>query len=243
MHRDFPLIVAANRDEHHSRPTEPLSICHASNIVAGRDVRMGGTWMGLGRNRRFAAITNIRESGKASAGFSRGLLVQNFLMSDLTAPEYIDSVATNAANYAGFNLLLHDNTGLYHFSNWNNQYSRLANGVYAVTNNPPGTECWPKARLGIAALQAALQSDLTPAALFNLLADRTPAADDELPRSSASLALERALSCRFVTTLKYGTRASTVVLVDRSDAAIIAEKTFNHHARETLYREYNWNFS
>lgn len=220
-----PLILAANRDEFYARPTLPLAQWEdAPQVYAGRDLEAGGTWLGISADGRFAALTNIREPGKPPGRRSRGELVARFLTSDVSMDEYLSEIATRSSEYGGFNLLVGDRQQL-HFLNGNDPIPRrLEAGVYGVSNAGLDTP-WPKLVKAKAALSEHLENP-DPEALFGFLIDHAPAPEAELPSTGVGLATEKLLSSVFIASPNYGTRASTVLLVNADGSRRLIERSF-----------------
>jgi uncharacterized protein with NRDE domain len=228
-HPDYRLIVAANRDEFYDRPTARAGFWTDSPaILAGRDLQAGGTWLGIDRRGRFAAVTNYRQGQREQAApRSRGHLVSGFLTTSTGVREYIDQTQADAALYNGFNLIAGDTRELLYYSNREGHARALAPGVYGLSNHLLDT-AWPKVTSTKSALGALLNrgaSDLIDG-LFGLLSDRSQAADDQLPHTGAGREWERLLSSAFIASDSYGTRSSTVVLVGRDGRIVFAERTF-----------------
>ncbi len=234
-HPDFPLVVAANRDEHFSRPTETARFWPgASSLLAGRDVQAGGTWLGITREGRFAALTNYREPENGSIiseTSSRGRLVSNFLSGTQSAADYLANLAAHSGDYRAFNLLCGTLTdGLLHYSNRaeapeSTVMQPLAPGIYGLSNSLLDVS-WPKVADGKSAMARALAQLPRNEALFRLLRDETMHDDAKLPRTGVSLEWERVLSAAFVRAPHYGTRSSTVLTFDRRDYITFDEQTF-----------------
>lgn len=226
-HPGFPLVVAANRDEFFARRTASADFWpDHPQVLAGRDLEGGGTWMGITRSGRFAALTNYREPAtQRKDAPSRGLLVADFLTGDETIDACLDRVAPEAGRYNGFNLLLGDRERLVWFSNVSGERRELPPGVYGVSNHLLDSP-WPKVGAGKAALAAALAALPDDAALFELLRDDTVHPDDALPRTGVSLDWERLLSAAFVKAPGYGTRSSTVLCIDGGGRAKFDEQTW-----------------
>jgi uncharacterized protein with NRDE domain len=222
------LVVAANRDEFHARPTAPAAFWRdAPHVLAGRDLRGGGTWLGVTRGGRFAAITNYRDTADPPPGApSRGHLVADFLTGAADAGEYVRRTDREGHRYAGFNLLAADDSGLFYVSNRAAGWRRLEPGVYGLSNHLLDTP-WPKVRRATAALRASLAqpADGLEPALFSALADEAFAPDGELPETGVGMELERALSAPFIRAGEYGTRASTVLAVSRGGGVRLVERT------------------
>jgi len=228
-HREYPLVIAANRDEAYSRPAAPAAFwADHPEIFAGRDLQQFGTWLGLNRNGRVAAVTNFREANKlAQAPRSRGALVSEYLTGTESTAACLERVKREAAQYNGFILLAGDLDSLYWYSNRGPDPQRIAPGVHGLSNHLLNTP-WPKIRRSREVVQALLhapEAELA-ASLFALLADRNPAPDDELPDTGVGRERERELSPVFVAGDRYGTRASTVLLVHRNGEVLYAEKSF-----------------
>jgi uncharacterized protein with NRDE domain len=228
-HPQYSLVVAANRDEFYDRPTAPAEFwSDAPSVLGGRDLKAGGTWLGIDRMGRLAAVTNYRQGERESpAPRSRGHLVSDFLMGDADALEYIERVRSEAELYNGFNLIAGDPWGLFYFSNRERRVRSLAPGLYGLSNHLLDTP-WPKVASAKSALGALLNhgaSELTED-LFALLSDRSQPADGVLPATGVSPEWERLLSSAFIASDGYGTRSSTVVLVGRSGDMVFVERSF-----------------
>jgi uncharacterized protein with NRDE domain len=230
-HPRYRLVVAANRDEFHARPAAPLALWPApADILAGRDLRAGGTWLALDRQRRFGVVTNFRELQAARAGApSRGGLIPDYLHGASGAGGFLSALAPRAAEYSGFNLLLSDGAALWYGSNRATPLARaLAPGVYGLANELLDTP-WPKltrVRAGFERWLCTPEAD--PAALFVLLADRTPALSGAAPATGGLPAhWARALSAPFVQHPEYGTRCSTVLLLGLEGQVQLSERRFD----------------
>lgn len=210
-HPDYPLIVLANRDEFHARPAAAARFWEeAPAVLAGRDLSAGGTWLGVTRQGRFAALTNVREPGMAPGEHSRGLIVSAYLLGNDGAEAYAARVTAAGGSYSGFNLLVSDGDSLWWTSNRGAGPRRLTPGIYMLSNHLLDTP-WPKVEL----LRAGFREQLhhpEPEALLALLQDEREAADINLPDTGIGLAMERLLSAPFIRSPNYGTRASTVLL-------------------------------
>ena len=228
-HPDYALVVAANRDEFYDRPTTRADFwADHPGILGGRDLRAGGTWLAVDRSGRFAAVTNYRQGEREPAApRSRGLLVSDYLSSEIDATAYAARVEREGAEYNGFNLLAGDARELHWLSNREGRPRRLGPGIYGLSNHLLDTP-WPKVTAGKTALQALLgghSGDLV-SGLFALLSDSTRVPDDALPRTGIGLAWERLLSSAFIATAEYGTRSSTVVLMGRDGMVTFVERSF-----------------
>jgi uncharacterized protein with NRDE domain len=234
-HSRYRLVVAANRDEFYARPTAAAGWwADAPRVLAGRDLREGGTWMGVTRDGRFAAVTNVRDPQSYQTGApSRGHLVGNFLVSRAPSLGYAAGLMPLAPRFNGFNLLVCDGTTLAWFSNRQAGARILPPGVYGVSNALLDTP-WPKVVTGKEDLRRALagpEAELE-ARLFESLARRDPAPDAELPRTGVGDERERALSSAFIATPDYGTRCSTVLLIGHDGEVSLTERTATLAAEE-----------
>ena len=223
-HPDYPLVVAANRDEFHARPTAALAHWpDVPQVVAGRDLEAGGTWLGITEAGRFAAVTNVREPGKPRGQASRGGLTADFLRGDTSPGDY--ATAMDGSAYSGFNLLLADRNQLWYRSNRDGAARALPPGIYGVSNHLLDTP-WPKLATAKARFGEALAALPNADALFGILTDREIVPDEHLPATGVSLEWERLLSAIFVQSPSYGTRASTVLLRHADGSAHIEERSF-----------------
>jgi uncharacterized protein with NRDE domain len=235
LHPRYRLVLAANRDEFHGRPTEPLHRWPGPyGIVAGRDVRAGGTWLGVTPSGQWAAVTNFRDQFhlRRADARSRGDLVVDFLAGDAFPSEHIARIAPSASEYNGFNLLVGDGREVAWMSNRGPEgqavHSILEPGVYGLSNDLLDTP-WPKVRRGKERLREILIGGEPPstARLLDLLMDTSLAAEHELPNTGVSPELERALSAVFIRTPEYGTRSSSAILIDRDGGIAFAERGFS----------------
>lgn len=224
-----PLIAAANRDEFYNRPAAPAAWWEDHpQIYAGRDLQGGGTWLGVTRDGRFAALTNIRApSEKRSDAPSRGALVANYLAGHATALEYVDEIAVNADNFNGFNLLVGDCNQLVWFSNGKKDDPRngrpLAPGIYGLSNDLLDSP-WPKVVRTKAQFASLLCQGAPEEAFFEMLTDTTRASDCRLPKTGVGMEMERLLSAVCIESPTYGTRASTVVQLHDNNVVVLNER-------------------
>ncbi|MDR3368551.1 NRDE family protein [Rhodoferax sp.] len=215
---DSPLLLVANRDEFYARPTAALHHWEDAPILAGRDLQAGGTWLGVSRCGRMAALTNYRAPAMMrSDAPSRGELVSGFLRGDVSSSDYLGQLQGQAAQYNPFNLLVFDGTTLMGLQSRDARVLSMAPGVGAVSNADFHTP-WPKlSQLQTGLQDLLLQRRTSDVQLMALLQDRSPAPDAELPATGVPLALERALSAVFVATPGYGTRASSLVRYEKNE--------------------------
>jgi len=228
VHPRFPLVFAANRDEFHERPTAPAAFWDdAPHVLAGRDLRAGGTWMGVARDGRWAALTNFRDPEDVARERSRGELVAGYLTGTDTPDQYLRQVAAQMDEFSGFNLLIGDTREVAYVGNRGGAARRLPPGVYGLSNHLLDTP-WPKVRRGTRDLEQALAAPGEPHVerLFEILAGSDPASDDELPETGVGREWERVLSSLFIVSPAYGTRASTVLLMDTGGRVTFVERSF-----------------
>jgi uncharacterized protein with NRDE domain len=224
---EYPLLVAANRDEFHSRPTHAADWwADDRDILGGRDLQAGGTWLGLHRSGRFAAITNFRDAAPSRGGKrSRGLLVSEFLRSRVAPLDYLQSIETDG--YAGFNLLVSDGRTLASLSNRDGPARELTAGVYGLSNATLDTP-WEKVERSKRALNALLADNaVNETSLLRVLADRDKGSPDDVSSGHLPFATAHAITAPFIVLPEYGTRCSTVVMADRNDQWSLTERRFN----------------
>ncbi|MBP8168507.1 MAG: NRDE family protein [Azonexus sp.] len=224
VHPDYPLVVAANRDEFYARPTAIAAPWpDAPQIIGGIDLEAGGTWLGITESARFAAVTNVREPNMAKAASSRGALTRDFLLSNMPAGDFAQQI--EGSHYAGFNLLLSDGESLLYCSNRDGEPRALPPGIYGLSNHLLDSP-WPKLVQARQRFTAALQHLPEEAAFFELLADQTIVEDDKLPQTGVPLEWERLLSAVFVKSENYGTRASTLLWQGSDGTLKLHEQSF-----------------
>lgn len=225
-HPEYPLIIAANRDEYYHRPTQNVHWWpDFPDLLAGKDLHSGGTWMGISRQGRFAAVTNIREGGPSSGDYlSRGQITLKYLTNQITDQEFHQFLYNSRENFRGYNLLFGSMQKLQHFSNRTRTISELKPGIYGLSNaalNSP----WPKVEKGKAKLNQLLSAmSVKHEDLFQILADKSIAADKYLPDTGISLERERQLSSICICGADYGTRSSSTLTIDRDNNIILHEK-------------------
>lgn len=265
-HPRYRLVVAANRDEYHDRPAAPLGHWPApADILAGRDLRAGGTWLGVDRHRRFAVVTNFRDpppdavplaipggrpsgpdilSGRSphAARPSRGRLIPGYLDASGGPGDYLAALEGEAGDYGGFNLLLADAESLWYATNRATPFARaLSPGIHGLSNERLDTP-WPKLRRVRRGFEEWLEGggSAESGALFALLGDRAPATEAEgLPSTGLEPEWERTLSSPFVLHETYGTRCSTIVAIEPTGGCYLAERRFDRggaRSGETEYR-------
>jgi len=216
----YELLFAANRDERHARPTAAAAWWpDLPSVFGGRDLVARGSWLGVDRAGRLAAVTNFRDANAGPAPESRGALVADYLRATLSPGEFAAALDTRRDAYGPFSLLLREQGGLRYASN-RAPAAELGAGVHALSNAAYGVE-WPKVRSARSGMEQLLDTPDPLAGLFSLLAERATAATAE----------ERYSSSHFVVGPVYGTRSSTVVLIDRGGLLTFAERSFDASAR------------
>ncbi|PLW69134.1 NRDE family protein [Pseudohalioglobus lutimaris] len=213
----YPLMVAANRDEFHARPTAPAGFWDEHpDVFAGRDLQAGGTWMGINRNGRFAAVTNYRDPQRTVPGpRTRGELTTSFLAGKQTAEAYLREVAHRARDYAGFNLLLGEAGTLWYYSNSTHDEGprQLRPGIYGLSNARLDTP-WPKILLGKQAMQNQIHSIPSHNGLASAVSSRELASPEQLQAQGLDSEMDQLLSSQFIVNPTYGTRATTTLWQD-----------------------------
>jgi uncharacterized protein with NRDE domain len=234
---DWPLIVIANRDELHSRPTLPAGPCSdASNILGGRDLNAGGTWLGMTTNGKLALLTNFREPGRHDPHApSRGLLTDQYLRGESMAKSFASEVQNHCHRYNGFNLLLGDGSDLWYCSNRSDvPVQQVKSGIMGISNASLDTP-WPKlkrTRNAVSALlsQHILSAPPDPVSFFDIMQDTRSASLSELPQTGVGPEREKLLGSPFIKNERYGTRCITLIM-QRSDGLVrFHEKRFDAQA-------------
>lgn len=258
VHPRYPLVIAANRDEFYDRPTAPAAFWPESpEVLAGRDLRAGGTWIGITRTGRIAAVTNYRDMKRNKPDApSRGKLVSGFLLSSDHPVNYLEHLAQEADQYNGFNILVGEREEIYGYSNCEGKIRKVPQGIHGLSNHLLDTP-WPKVEIGKQILRGVLaEADFSAEDIFDLLLNRAIAKDEDLPDTGVGLEWERILSPIFIKSPTYGTRSSTIILLDRAGGITFTERSFDNglenvttvkhsfllsgksHANQDLYREY-----
>ncbi|MFZ6012770.1 MAG: NRDE family protein [Bacteroidota bacterium] len=241
-HPDYKLIVAANRDEFYHRKTAAARYWDDyPKILGGRDLEASGTWLGMTKSGRISMLTNYRDPKNIDPKApSRGRLVFDFLQNGSASEDYLSKLQPTAKLYNGFNLIVGDVEDLWYFSNYRDGIEKLKPGLHGLSNHLLDTP-WPKVEQGKKKVETALQSSsVTTEKLFDLLYDDEVADDDLLPDTGIGLERERALSSMFIKTAGYGTRCSTVVLVDHNNHVQFSERVYDLKTFE--YTTQNFSF-
>jgi uncharacterized protein with NRDE domain len=244
VHPHYRLVVAANRDEFHERPTAAMAKWPSpDDIIAGRDLRARGTWLAMDRARRFGIVTNFRDlQPPAPNAPSRGNLIPDYLRNQAGASAHLEELQPNAGRYSGFNLLLTDSTSVWYASNRANHFATpLPPGIYGLSNEFLDTP-WPKLQRVRRRFDALLMQggEVSEEELFAILADPTQAGiNDELPKTGLSPEWEQLLSSPFIRNEDYGTRSSTVVLLKPSGAVSLTERRFDSAGSVTAETQFS----
>lgn len=246
-HADWPLFLAANRDEFHARPARPAAPWgDHPDVIAGIDEQAGGTWLGVTRQGRFAVLTNYRDlnlPGPANP-VSRGELVKNFLTGNDSIAEYASNAARRGDQYAGFNLIVGDSQQASYIGNQAAEpcvAHTLSPGRYVVSNHLLDT-AWPKTERLREVLNNFPVDHLERSVnrVFELLKDDRQAPDHELPQTGLPLEKERLLSSPFIISPDYGTRCSTVLAIHRSGRALFSELTYDRDGQPLERHDWPW---
>lgn len=228
QHPEYNLILAANRDEEYKRPTRPAQFwSEHSHILAGKDEKAGGTWLGVTKTGTFAALTNYRDPtiNKKDAP-SRGHLVLDYLKNNGNPADYLQQVHLKAPRYSGFNLLAGMGGALAYYSNQQQEIKPLQAGLYGLSNHLLDTP-WPKVTAAKQGLHQLLKEDtFTIDNLFKLLADERQADEEQLPSTGLSKELEKKVSPIFIKSEGYGTRNSTVLLIKKDGEVTFEERRY-----------------
>lgn len=228
-HPIYRLIVAANRDEFYERPTAPAQFWEDKPyLLAGRDLSQRGTWLGITKSGRFAALTNYRDPAEQRKNVrSRGEIVTDFLDSGVTAAQFLKALQQKRLEYAGFNVIAGTADELFYYSNVENEVKKISAGTHGLCNHVLDTP-WPKVVKGKLELQKLVeqQRNIQPDELFDVLQDAEPFPDGQLPDTGVGKKLERVLSSLFIQSEGYGTRSSTVLLIDHENNITFVERTY-----------------
>lgn len=240
QHPQYPLVFAANRDESYNRPSRAARFWDENpNILAGKDLEAGGTWLGINKRGAFSAITNYRDPSISKENPpSRGKLVLDFLQADEPPQTYLSNLQSRADQYMGFNLLAGSLDELGYYSNQQDNILLLDEGLYGLSNHLLETP-WPKVRRAKDKMRTIISNkNIAPEPLFDLLADDREAPVEELPDTGIPKDIEKKVSPIFIKSDGYGTRCSTVLLVDHNGEVTFAERRFKPGTMEI--QEENW---
>lgn len=243
QHSIYKLIIASNRDEFFSRPTLEADFWKENkSILGGRDIQSGGTWLGLNKTGRFIAITNYRDrKSDRSNARSRGELSESFLSQNSSVSAFLADISKKKDQYNGFNILLSDDRfdSLYHYSNIPDRTNKISDGIHGLSNHLLDTS-WPKVQRGKNYLSEILRSETIDGyEIIDLLRNGNEAPDEMLPETGISYDLEKKLSPVFISMKGYGTRCSTVILVNYDNELSFLEVSYNEQKQVIGEKKYN----
>jgi uncharacterized protein with NRDE domain len=241
-HPRYKLIIAANRDEFYNRKTAPAHFWpDYPDVLAGRDLEAGGTWMGVTRKGKVALVTNYRDLRNLKpVAPSRGLLVSEYLANGTPPEPYLQQVAGKATAYNGFNLIAGTPDTLAYYSNYKTHPEVLQPGIYGLSNHLLNTP-WPKVVKGKKMFEERIEGEFRHADLLEFLYNDEQAPDDQLPDTGVGLERERALSAMFIKSPGYGSRCSTVITVDYQNRLCFTERTY--HVPSHTYQDVTFDFT
>lgn len=241
-HPRYKLIVAANRDEFYQRKTAAADYWQDHpEILGGRDLEAKGTWMAMNKNGRLAMVTNYRDlRNLKTVAPSRGALVTDFLLEQSSPEKYLNEVAVKGYQYNGFNLIVGSAEGLWYNSNYKEGVEKISPGLHGLSNHLLDTP-WPKVERGLEKMdKLMLEEEIHSDQLYTILLDEAVASDDKLPDTGIGLERERALSSMFIKSPGYGTRCSTVILIDQHNAVQFSERVYD--LKTFSYTQKNFDF-
>ena len=242
-HPSYKLIVAANRDEFHRRKTAAADFWKDyPNILGGRDLEANGTWLGVSRSGKISLLTNYRDPQHINPSApSRGHLVSDFLEDNVAAEPYMKAVESRGKQYNGYNLIAGTADKLWYHSNYAPGTQSIAPGLHGLSNHLLDTP-WPKVERGKQLLEPILkQKRIEPSKIFEFLYDDHVAADNQLPDTGVGLERERALSSMFIKSPDYGSRCSTVVLIDRQNHLLFSERVYDLSTFQFATKDFEFN--
>ena len=228
----YKLVLAANRDEVYARPTEAAHFWeNQSTLLAGKDLEANGTWLGITKAGKIAAITNCHDGEFEEASHtkkkSRGKIVTNYLDSSLSPEDFLNELTAEKNAYLPFNVLLGTVDQLFHFNSREQNFTPLMPGTHSISNATLNTP-WPKvSRTKEQINKLASEKDAYMESLFQMMMDETPAPDDQLPNTPLPLDLNRKVSAPFIKTDEFGTRCTTLILVDQENNVTFVERTYD----------------
>ena len=241
-HPKYKLIIAANRDEFYARKTAAADYWKDfPKIIGGRDLEAMGTWMAMTKSGKIGMVTNYRDLKNINPNApTRGLLVSDFLINDYQSEEYLKEIHLKADQYNGFNLLVGTIGQLYYYSNYQSKIIKLEAGTYGLSNSLLDTP-WPKVKRGKEIFSSAINHyEIAIESIFEILEDESIAPDDQLPNTGLDIERERALSAMFIKTPNYGSRCSTVVLVDKDNQVSYSERVYDLETFDFNQQEFHF---
>lgn len=229
-HKKYPLILAGNRDEFYDRPAKNAHFWNTNPpVLAGKDLKAGGTWLGVSDKGELGAITNYRDLTNPTKGEkSRGAIIPEFLNRENDLQKALEPFIEHGELYSGFNLIAGDTENLFYVSNITNQIERLHPGCYGISNAFLNTP-WPKVNSAKKNFKSIISSDeIDEEAVFNLLQIRKTYPEHLLPQTGLSPELEKDVSSIFIETENYGTRCSTLLMIDNMGVVTFIERTYRN---------------
>lgn len=232
IHPVYDLVLIANRDEFYARPTREAMFWSEEgfpDLLAGKDMEAGGTWMGITQTGKWAAVTNYRDISNIKENApSRGNLVLDYLKGNNSAQNYLENIHNKADSYNGFNLLIGEEENVYYYSNQTHKITVVQPGIYSLSNALLNTH-WPKSDTAKKNLQTCIANNtLDKTSLFAILTDFEKAPEKKLPHTGLPAEMEKELSSIFIKTQNYGTRSSTLLLKEKSGKASFIERLYNN---------------
>lgn len=240
QHPDFPVIICANRDEFHRRPTQSMHWWSEQNILAGKDLQAGGTWFGLSPNGNFSALTNFRRPAKFDEKKrSRGNLVLQALATNASSTEQY--LIQKSEQYNDFNLVFGQLNNLQAFDSVNKKFVTLSPGFHSVCNGALD-DIWPKMASGINLLEELISlKDVDIEKFFAVMNNQNIAEVQHLPDTGLSTELESLLSSIFITSAEYGTRSTAIILQNKVGDIEVYERNYNNQGKALNHNEFNIN--
>jgi uncharacterized protein with NRDE domain len=241
-HPNYKLILAANRDEFYERETKPLhNWKENSDLYAGKDLKEGGTWLGITSKGKIAAITNYRDMSKIKSNApTRGKLITDFLLNKVSPERYSAILMKTAEKYNGYNLIFGRMEDLFYFSNETKETLKLSSAIYGLSNHLLDTP-WPKVKKSRKRFIEILEEPVpSKYELFELLKDNEIYPDEDLPETGLPKDLERMVSPIFTVAGNYGTRSSSVIFIDKDDNVQFIEKSLNNYTKEWETSSFNF---
>jgi uncharacterized protein with NRDE domain len=241
-HPKYSLVLAGNRNEFYERPTKRAHFWQEyPQILAGKDLKAGGTWMGITKSGRFSAVTNYRELPlEPDKEKSRGVLPLDYLANGYKAEQYLDEKSREDKLFAPYNILVGNSNELFYYSNKVDNFSKIESGVHGLSNHLLNTD-WPKVQKGKADLATWIESkDAKEEELFEILSNKSLAADHLLPSTGVDKDWEKKLSAMFIESPDYGTRMTTVLLVGRNGEVSYIEREFVNSSKEYDEQVFRW---
>jgi uncharacterized protein with NRDE domain len=243
VHPEYPLLIAANRDESYQRPTRQAEFWdNEPSILAGQDLEKGGSWLGMNKFGSVAAVTNYRSGEKLKlSNTSRGLLVSDYLKYKKSSLNFLDLCLTKLADFEAFNLLLGDVNALYFLNSREKTYMQLEAGIYGVSNGDLDSN-WPKVERAKQKMQTLLDTEQfnSHEEILLTLADKYLPDDESLPDTGMGIEWERALAPIFIRENDYGTRSSSVVRINNENRVYFTERSYDRQGNTANTKQFEF---